>query len=144
MDCLSRLEIEQACGRCVVDYTHCIDFGDHDGFATLFAEDATLHVGRAASNSQAEIRKSLVRRPKDLFSRHVASNIAIDVIDENNATGVSYMTLYRSIPSKDINPNMLPLVAGVGVYRDKFTNTATGWKFAERIGTFDLVDASQF
>ena len=40
------------------------------------------------------IEESLSRRPDELRSRHVISNVFIDVLSENEARGISYLTLY--------------------------------------------------
>ena len=66
------------------------------------------------------------------MSRHVCTNLLIDVIDENNATGVVYVTLFRhdGDPARRVSYRGLPDV--IGEYRDSFVRTAEGWRFKRR------------
>ena len=147
MDFTTRLEIEHACARCAIDYTHKVDFGDFEEFSNLFIENGVLSVGPLHLDSRAKILEAMSQRPPGMMSRHVTSNIAIDVIDEETAVGMAYFSLYRTMVNDENgedSPAPLPPVAIVGHYRDKFAKTADGWKFAERIGVFDMIDASQF
>ncbi len=144
MDITTRLEIEHQCTRCAIDYAHKVDFGDFEGFANLFAENGVLSVGPLHLDSRANIREAMSQRPAEMLSRHIITNIAIDVIDDEGAAGLAYFTLYRTTVGDDDNPTAMPPVAVVGHYKDKFAKTVNGWKFAERIGVFDMVDKSQF
>ena len=68
MDEASTLEIERACGRLVVDYTHLVDFGEGERVAELFAEDAVWEAGdicfegREALRAMFRGRQQMVRR----------------------------------------------------------------------------------
>jgi len=144
MNFTTRLEIEHACTRCAIDYSHKVDFGDFEGFANLFAENGVLSVGSLHLDSRANIGKAMSQRPAEILSRHVITNIAINVIDEEAAVGMAYFMLYRTIVGNENDPTAVPPVAVVGHYKDKFEKTTDGWKFAERIGVFDMIDTSQF
>ena len=76
-------------------------------------------------------------RPDGLRSRHVLTNIHINVIDENTAEGISYLTLYRhegdDQTGEDEGPREISGPAGIGHYADKFVRTDEGWRFAGRI-----------
>ena len=147
MDFTTRLEIEHACTRCAIDYTHKVDFGDFEEFANLFAKNGVLSVGPLHLDSRVKIMETMSQRPAGMMSRHVTSNIAIDVIDAETAVGMAYFSLYRTMVSEEDGediPAPVPPVAVVGHYKDKFVKTVDGWKFAERIGVFDMIDASQF
>ncbi len=140
MDTAERLAIEMACIRVVNEYAYLVDFRDYDRFADLFAEECVFDVGGQTVSSREEMRIGVKKTPVDPLRRHVTTNILIDVIDENSASGVAYFTVYRakSDDGTDQTPASMPAV--VGHYRDKFVRTADGWKFAERIGVFDMID----
>ena len=84
--------------------------------------------GRDAIRRGSQIRQDNVER----MSRHVCNNILIDVIDENNAKGVVYLTLYRhdGKPERRVSPSDVPAI--VGEYRDTFVRTPSGWRFKRR------------
>jgi|SRR6185503_18829288 len=139
MDDLERLLIERACERLVAQYCHYVDHGEAARVADLFAENGvcTLNakmVGRDAIRANFQRRQALT----DRRSRHVCCNLLIDVIDEDHAEGVAYLTLYR----RDVGdgrrtaPSSAPNI--VGEYRDAFVRTPEGWRFASRgvVSTF--------
>jgi ketosteroid isomerase-like protein len=97
MDDLERLLIERACARLVTEYCHFVDHGEAAKIADQFTEDGVwtspenTMSGRDAIRRGSQIRQDNVER----MSRHICNNLLVDVIDENNAKGVVYLTLYR-------------------------------------------------
>ena len=69
-----------------------------------------------------------------LRSRHVLTNIFIDVVDADHARGISYLTLYRHVGEESLSPDPITFdgPAGVGHYEDRFVRTDHGWRFARR------------
>ena len=128
-----RSRIELACRRLSIAYARGIDFRDYDGTADLFTEDGELDAG-VPLRGREKIRRALLRRPDELRSRHVLSNIFIDVVDEASARGVSYLTLYRHTGEESLQAAPIELAgpAAVGHYEDTFTRTAEGWRIARR------------
>jgi hypothetical protein len=125
--------IKLACEELSITYARAIDFRDYDYFITLFTEDAVLDTGKPRQG-RAAIAESLTRRPDELRSRHVISNVFIDVLNENEARGISYLTLYRHVGEESLKgePIHFDGPAGVGHYEDRFEKTAEGWKFKRR------------
>lgn len=128
-----RRDIEAECAALSISYARSIDFRDYDAFADLFTEDGVLNVGRPLEG-RAAIEASLTRRPDELRSRHVLTNIFIDVLSETDARGISYLTLYRHVgpESLDGKPIAFDGPAAVGHYEDRFVKTEAGWKFKRR------------
>ena len=120
-----------ACTRLVHDYAITIDFNDLDGFSNLFSETATLNVGRPVTG-RANIRASLDRRPAELRSRHVLTNVVIDILDTSRAQGLAYLSLYRHMGPESLSdaPIETLVPAGVGHYDYRFEKTSEGWRFA--------------
>ncbi len=126
-------DIVKACESLSIAYARAVDFRDYDAFAELFAEDGVLDVGRPI-NGKAAIAKSMTKRPDELRSRHVLTNIFIDVIDEDHARGISYLTLYRHNGKQSLVAGPVPFTgpAAIGHYEDRFVRTAQGWRFERR------------
>lgn len=134
MDDMQRLLIERACARLVTEYCHLVDHGEAAKIAEQFVEDGVWASARDVRTGREAIAKSFQKRQDNTgrMSRHVCSNLLINVIDENNATGVVYLTLFRhdGDPARRVSPSQLPDV--VGEYRDSFVRTAQGWRFKRR------------
>jgi hypothetical protein len=126
--------IREDCQALSIAYAQAIDFRDYDDFVALFAVDGVLDLGRPMQGRN-EIATSVSQRPDALRSRHVISNIFIDVIDADHARGISYLTLYRHL-STDANPPSQPIdsagPAAIGHYQDQFTRFEEGWRFQSR------------
>lgn len=125
--------VERACTALSIAYARAIDFRDYDAFVTLFAENALLDAGRPLEGRDA-IRESLRHRPDELRSRHVISNVFIDVLGPDEARGISYLTLYRHHGDESTRFGPAPLggAAAVGHYEDRFVRTGEIWLFESR------------
>jgi hypothetical protein len=137
-----RIEIERACERLVLEYSRALDLGNMIAAADCFAENGSFArpmtpdqviVGREA------IRTSLLTRPKTLLTRHLATNVMIDVEDRDSARGISYLTLISTSPAEGATPPHLsqgPL--WFGEIRDRFVREGGVWKFLERRGSVQI------
>ncbi len=125
--------INRACERLSIAYAIYLDTQRYDEFAALFGDEGVLNVsGRV--EGQAAIARAMANRPAKLRSRHVLTNILIEPVDQEHATGTTYLSLYRhigeaSLEDKPIEP-FAPAV--VGHYSDQFKLTNQGWRFAYR------------
>jgi hypothetical protein len=133
MDDLQRLMIERACQRLVLDFARFNDGWDHEALAALFAEDCEFarpldpdhpYYGRAAVHA-------IFRDRKPRLTRHVMTNIVIDVISPDEARGNSYVTMISSPETEGAQPGEGIFFGG---FDDVFVRTADGWKFKSRIG----------
>jgi ketosteroid isomerase-like protein len=134
MDDLERLMIERSCERLVTEYCHLVDHDEAARVADLFAEDGVWTSPENTMTGQTAIRAGFERRQRNAgrVSRHVCSNLLIEVIDPEHASGVVYLTLYRhdGEPGRGAAPSAAPSI--VGEYRDSFVRTAEGWRFQRR------------
>ncbi len=121
-----RRAIEADCARLIALYANRNDAADWEGVVALYAEQGLMTrptapdapiVGRAA------ILAAFQSRPPRK-TRHVCSNVVIEVLSASEATGESAMVLFQ--------PEGAPLA---GSFRDRFVLTAEGWRFAERRGS---------
>jgi hypothetical protein len=135
MDDNQRMMIEHECERLVMRYCHLIDGGEAGRVPELFTDDGvwaspgTRMVGRDELSAVMNHRQAR----RDLRSRHVCSTFVCDVIDEDRATGVVYLSLYRreSVPEHE-GPVGMSGPTMVGEYRDEFVRTEHGWRIASR------------
>ena len=81
---IKRMIIERACEQLSVAYARAVDFRDYDAFVELFANDALLDLGMQIEGKQA-IRESMQKRSDEIRSRHVLTNISIEVQDSQHA-----------------------------------------------------------
>ena len=134
MEDTERLLIERACERLVTQYCHFVDHGEAARVAGLFTEDGVWSSPETTMAGHAAIRAGFQRRQDNvaLMSRHVCSNLLIDVESVELAHGVVYLTLYRNRgeAGRRVSPSAAPSI--IGEYRDIFRRTDLGWRFARR------------
>lgn len=121
-----RLAIEWQCARLICEYANLNDDARWEDVAALYAEDGWMTrptapddriVGRAAILAAFEARPART-------TRHICSNIVIDVESPARARGRSAMLLF-------VEPGA-PIV---GSFDDGFVLTDEGWRFTERRGS---------
>ena len=128
-----RLEIEQICLGILNPYAVAVGDWDFDTFVGLFTEDAVWQrPGSPEMKGHAPIRAFMVKnRPADTICRHVNGTAQIDVLDDDNATGISYTTVYNYENHKGgIAPMKGPDY--IVEYRDKFRRIGDDWFIARR------------
>ncbi len=137
-----RIEIERDCERLVYAYSRALDLGDTSGAADFFAENGSMARPMAPDQvvrGREVIRASLTSRPKSLRTKHLATNIVIEVISRDEAVGLSYLTMISTTPPADAAP---PHVSQGPVYfgefKDRFIREKGQWKFLERRGSIQM------
>jgi SnoaL-like domain len=137
-----RIEIERACERLVYEYSRALDLGDMSAAADFFAENGSMArpmMPDAVIQGRETIRTSLLTRPKTLLTKHLATNVMIDVESRDSASGLSYLTMISTTPPADGKPPYVsqgPLY--FGEFRDKFVREKGVWKFLERRGSIQM------
>ncbi len=132
--------IERACTRLVLDAVAANDGGDFEAFAALFTPDGILRrpSGEPLHGREA-IAASYGTRPASRITRHVVSNVRIDVESSAAARGLSYVVLYAAdgdaAPDRHFGVPADPRTL-VGEFEDRFVLTGEGWRIAERDARF--------
>jgi hypothetical protein len=139
---LERIEIERACERLVYGYSRVLDIGDLSAAADFFAENGSMSRPMAPNQviqGRETIRASLLTRPKGLLTKHLATNVIIDVESRDWARGISYLTMISTTPPQGAEP---PFVSDGPVYfgqfADRFVREKGEWKFLERRGSIQM------
>lgn len=135
MDELQRLFAERACERLIAEYARRVDFGEAAAIADLFTEDGRwegdqVFEGQAQIREWFEGRQALTRR----ISRHVCTNVIVEVISPTEARGHCYMVNYRHDRAEGDESLPVPTEVPkyVGELHDEFRLTDDGWRFSSR------------
>ncbi len=129
-----RLDIERMCEKLSIDYARHVDFAEYDAVADLFTADALLDAGTPLEGRE-NIRKGLFKRSPKLRSRHILTNISIEVVGEDSARGISYLSLYRHTGEQSLGNDIIEFdgPAAIGHYSDEFRRESGVWKIQSRV-----------
>jgi hypothetical protein len=136
MDDLERLLAERACERLIVEYSRLVDFGNAAMIADLFTEDGRWEGTDLVLDGREQIRDWFTQREgvTRRVSRHVCTNVGVDLLSADEAESVCYMINYRH--DRHEGDTSLPVPAEhpkyVGELHDRFRRTPDGWRFASR------------
>lgn len=137
-----RTAIERECERLILVYSRALDLGDMNAAADCFAVNGSF--ARPMTPDQVvegreAIRASLLTRPKTLLTKHLATNVMIDVEDRDHAGGLSYLTMISTTPPEG---SKAPWVSQgplwFGEMQDRFVREDGQWKFLARRGSVQM------
>lgn len=133
-----RRAAEWDCERLIRRYALLNDAGEFEALVALFTEDGQF--ARPTDPDNPLIGRDAIlaafqgRTPRT--TRHLVTNVVVDVEGSDAARAISYMTLFSG-PT-----GALPLQAegavAVGAFHDTLRRTAEGWRFAARRGSVAL------
>lgn len=136
-----RIEIERACERIVHAYSRALDLGDMSAAADCFAANGSMARPMAPTQiiqGRENIRAALLTRPKTLLTKHLATNVMIDVVSREEARGLSYLTMISTTPGDAVAPFISAGPVYFGEFKDRFVREAGEWKFLERRGSIQM------
>lgn len=134
------IAIEWECARLINRYALLNDAGKWEELVALYAGDGLMTRPTAPdapiTGREALLAAFTARPPR--ASRHLVTNIVVTVESANEARAESVIALYTGSGG---GGDALPALDGaplIGSYRDRFTLTPEGWRFAERRGSLDF------
>lgn len=131
MDRMQRLAIEHDCARLMHQFSWFVDAMDYDAVVGLFAADCTFSRADVFFHGHAGLRKSLESRPRDRATRHIISNVLIDVHDTEHAEGKSYCLVFgHRGPLSNEGEATLGAPDSLILYSGAFVRTPQGWCIA--------------
>jgi ketosteroid isomerase-like protein len=141
MNEIERVLIVHACERLVLDSAAFADSHRPEELANLFTKEAVLvrPVGLPLQG-RAAIREAYATRPAERVTRHLVTNIRIDVESATHARGASYVLLWSCSTKDQAGPLGRPArqPAVVGEFHDVFRLGADGWRISSREAGFTL------
>jgi hypothetical protein len=137
MDELDRIVVERSCERLINEYSRLVDFGEAAAVADLFTEDARWQGTDLVLEGREEIRAWFTKREgiARRVSRHVFTNISVEVLSPTEAKSLSYMINFRHDRAEgdDTFPVPMEVPKWVGEAHDTFRLTEEGWRFSSRL-----------
>jgi ketosteroid isomerase-like protein len=123
MDDLARLVAERACERLLVEYVRRVDFGEAASLADLFTADGIWEAEGLVLDGREAIRKHFLRRQGVIrrVSRHLVTNVAVDVEGDDAARSLSYFSNLRVDRAED--DLSLPVAIGFPKYTGEYHTT---------------------
>jgi ketosteroid isomerase-like protein len=135
MDADAKRAIEWDCQQVLTRFINRLDARDYPALAKLFTADGQWFRPGGPARGPEGILAALQARPEsgDLAIRHVISNIVVDVIDQDHAEAVTYLTVYRHEGARN-GATPVPLTGPymVGLSTNKLVRTADGWRIGEK------------
>ena len=133
MDEATRRAIEWDCAQVLTRFINALDEGDYEAMASLMAPDGVWKRPDGDATGPEGLLQAMTGRPRDLRIRHVISNIVIDAIDETEAIGTTYLTVYRyDGPPPKRGPAPINGPHMVGVSRNKLVRANGKWRIGEK------------
>ncbi|GGJ41260.1 nuclear transport factor 2 family protein [Streptomyces brasiliensis] len=130
---LERLLAIEECKRLMVEYGRRIDHGSAVSVADLFTEDGAWRSPTIDAVGRDQLRAFFARRDAltDRVTRHIVTNVTVDVRDADHAFGVSVAVELRDDRRADgLAVDTRPAI--VGDYEDEFACVDGRWFFRER------------
>lgn len=133
MDPVQRLLAIEDCKRLMVEYASRFDHGRGTAVTELFTQDGAWRSNTIDAVGHEQLRAFFQLREQltDRVTRHVLTNVAVDVIDADHARARSIAVEIRD----DVGPDGLAVDTRPGVvgdYEDELVRVDGRWLFAER------------
>lgn len=120
---------EMACQRLVVASYSLMDQGRYEETANLFTEDAIWVRGGKPVAGRCAILDALNQRPAGDLSRHLVTNVLVELTSENEGTATACFVPLRGA-RRDDGSVATPPITNVGDLAYRFRREANGWRIA--------------
>jgi SnoaL-like protein len=129
----------QACYNLVVDCAQIIDESRYEDLAQIFSVDgifARPTVPDEPISGSATIVAAFKKRPPNKLAQHLVLNIRVRLTGADTAEGTSSIMLYMTDAETPFENGKGRKATGplLGVYRDLYVRTASGWRIKDRRG----------
>jgi len=128
-----RFAIEWDCQKLLRQYYHLMDQRNYDDATMMLSTDVRWEVMGLDLRGRKAVRDAFIGLTNSTI-RHILTNMIVDVVDENHANAVSYVTIYVEKGFPDGRPIPFEGSNRLGENHDKLVRTEDGWRIAYRIG----------
>lgn len=127
-----RQQHEAACATLVVDFANYIDSRRYAELVDLFAPDGQLDRLGTVFSGRNEISRFLEARSPEVVTRHLCTNVRVDVASEDEASGLSYVLFFSATPGAGAALPVSASPPSIVEWHDKFCRVGDDWKIRER------------
>lgn len=114
--------VERDCTVAMTRFFHHLDRGHHEAVAALMAEDGIwVRQGKELVGPGA-VLEALRARPADFVTRHLLSNLLVEITGDSEATVAYELSVYGQTGTEA--PRHLSILTG----EDRLVHTAAGWR----------------
>lgn len=142
MNEIDLLLIERACERVIVDSATFNDRRQFSALAALYAADGVVvRPNGQRLEGRAAIEEAYAAGPPDRVTRHLCSNVRVEVDgpDAARATTVVLIVSGQRSDHPDVTFGVVPNEHHmVGEFADRLVRTDEGWRIAERHATMAM------
>ena len=130
----------EAITKLIYTYAERIDLGDFTGVGELFDHATLTFEGFGDAVSGREAIEALYGRTTRRFedgtprTKHVVTNLIVDVDDDVTASSRSYFTVLQAVPGELA---LQPVIAGR--YRHRYERAVEGWRVTAMHIVIDLI-----
>lgn len=118
--------VERDCIAAATRFFHHLDRGDYAGVAALIAEDGVwVRQGKELVGPGA-VLDALRARPADFVTRHLLSNVLVDITGDGEATVAYELSVYGQTGAEP--PRHLSIMTG----EDRLVRTEAGWRIRSK------------
>lgn len=123
---------EAACARLCVAFANHIDARRYDAWLDLFTDDGVLDRMGTRVTGRAELARFLEARPATVETRHLCTNIRVNLASTDEATGFCYVLFFQGVPGAAGEAATASGAPGIVEYHDRYRRTPQGWRIQER------------
>lgn len=113
-----------------------LDEQEYDQLSALMASTGTWLRNNVLLKGPEGVREAMRTRPVGFTTRHLITNIIVDIADDEHADVTYYMTVF--VHQGDAKPTAavkMDVPMHVSIFRQKVVRMAGGWRIAELSGT---------
>lgn len=139
MDQLEEQSIKAQCQELVLQFALLNDTRQYEKLAGLFADDGVFYRPMRPEHGlkgRQQILEDMRRKPENLSSFHVCTNILINVESTTQASGITYFTVYLGSTAASGHAGLAAFEGTiyVGQYEDEFRRHGQRWYLQNRRG----------
>jgi SnoaL-like domain len=127
-DYADRLDLE----RTIYRFFLYLDERRYDDLCALMAPNGVWYRQGKALRGPVEVLEALKLRPAGATTRHLITNVIVDMIDDTHAQATHYLAVFFHGAEKPPSlPVPIELPRHISIFREEFTRTTSdGWRVA--------------